>query len=129
MLAYTVGNTNMLSIKNIHKQFGSVHAMNNISLDLKPGLFGLLGPNGAGKSTLMRTLATLQKPDSGTITYNGVSNSPVSGLNFTVPALHNCIGKYKVKMNVVRSSLSGHAPGRNASRNMTRQPVRVPRAE
>lgn len=73
MLAYTVGNTNMLSIKNIHKQFGSVHAMNNISLDLKPGLFGLLGPNGAGKSTLMRTLATLQKPDSGTITYNGVN--------------------------------------------------------
>ena len=46
--------------------------MNNITLDLKPGLFGLLGPNGAGKSTLMRTLATLQKPDEGTITYNGV---------------------------------------------------------
>ena len=63
----------MLSIKNIHKRFGSVHAMNNISLDLKPGLFGLLGPNGAGKSTLMRTLATLQKPDSGTITYNGMN--------------------------------------------------------
>ena len=73
MLAYTVGNTKMLSIKNIQKRFGSVHAMNNISFDLKPGLFGLLGPNGAGKSTLMRTLATLQKPDSGTITYNGVN--------------------------------------------------------
>ena len=62
----------MLSIKNVHKRFGDVHAMNNITLDLKPGLFGLLGPNGAGKSTLMRTLATLQKPDEGTITYNGV---------------------------------------------------------
>ena len=61
----------MLSIKNVHKRFGDVHAMNNINLDLKPGLFGLLGPNGAGKSTLMRTLATLQKPDEGTITYNG----------------------------------------------------------
>jgi len=53
----------MLSIKNIHKRFGDVHAMNNISL---------LGPNGAGKSTLMRTLATLQNPDEGVITYNGV---------------------------------------------------------
>ena len=65
-----MGNT-MLSIKNVHKRFGDVHAMNNISLDLKPGLFGLLGPNGAGKSTLMRTLATLQNPDEGSITYNG----------------------------------------------------------
>lgn len=62
----------MLSIKNVHKRFGDVHAMNNINLDLGPGLFGLLGPNGAGKSTLMRTLATLQNPDEGTITYNGV---------------------------------------------------------
>ena len=62
----------MLSIKNVHKRFGDVHAMNNINLDLGPGLFGLLGPNGAGKSTLMRTLATLQNPDKGTITYNGV---------------------------------------------------------
>ena len=61
----------MLSIKNVHKRFGDVHAMNNINLDLAPGLFGLLGPNGAGKSTLMRTLATLQNPDEGTITYNG----------------------------------------------------------
>ena len=61
----------MLSIKNVHKRFGDVHAMNNINLDLAPGLFGLLGPNGAGKSTLMRTLATLQNPDEGIITYNG----------------------------------------------------------
>jgi len=61
----------MLSIKNVHKRFGDVHAMNNINLDLEPGLFGLLGPNGAGKSTLMRTLATLQNPDEGVITYKG----------------------------------------------------------
>jgi len=62
----------MLSIKNISKSFGNVHALKNVSLDLKPGLFGLLGPNGAGKSTLMRTLATLQKPDVGGITLDGV---------------------------------------------------------
>ena len=61
----------MLSINNISKSFGDVHALKNVSLDLKPGLFGLLGPNGAGKSTLMRTLATLQAPDSGTVTFDG----------------------------------------------------------
>jgi len=68
----------MLSIKNVHKRFGKVHALNNVSLDLKPGLFGLLGPNGAGKSTLMRTLATLQNPDEGIITLNGsdISQEP-----------------------------------------------------
>lgn len=62
----------MLSIKNISKSFGDVHALRDVSLDLKPGLFGLLGPNGAGKSTLMRTLATLQKPDTGSITLDGI---------------------------------------------------------
>ncbi len=62
----------MLSIKNISKSFGDVHALKNVSINLKPGLFGLLGPNGAGKSTLMRTLATLQKPDTGEITLDGV---------------------------------------------------------
>jgi len=50
----------MLSIKNISKSFGDVHALKNVSLDLKPGLFGLLGPNGAGKSTL-RHLVTSHK--------------------------------------------------------------------
>jgi len=70
----------MLEIRNVHKRFGIVHALNDINLNLEPGLFGLLGPNGAGKSTLMRTLATLQKPDEGTITYLGeniVSNPDI----------------------------------------------------
>ena len=68
----------MLSIQNISKSFGNTHALKNVSFDLKPGLFGLLGPNGAGKSTLMRTLATLQIPDSGVVTFQGqdIVNNP-----------------------------------------------------
>lgn len=57
-----------LSIQNISKTYGNgVQALKNISLHIRSGMFGLLGPNGAGKSTLMRTLATLQEPDEGSI--------------------------------------------------------------
>ena len=49
-----------------------VKALDNISLEMGKGMFGLLGPNGAGKSTLMRTIATLQTPDSGSIHFNGI---------------------------------------------------------
>ena len=44
-----------------------VRALDNVSLTIPYGVYGLLGPNGAGKSTLMRTIATLQEPDSGSI--------------------------------------------------------------
>lgn len=58
----------MLSIKNLCKTYANeIRAMHNISLNIDQGIYGLLGPNGAGKSTLMRTLATLQLPDSGTV--------------------------------------------------------------
>ena len=49
-----------------------VRALDDVSLDISPGLFGLLGPNGAGKSTLMRTLATLQTPTAGTIRFDDI---------------------------------------------------------
>tara|TARA_Y100000768_G_scaffold329337_1_gene267625 strand:- start:1187 stop:2062 length:876 start_codon:yes stop_codon:yes gene_type:complete len=62
-----------LKIKQLHKTYnGEVLAMDNISISIKSGMFGLLGPNGAGKSTLMRTIATLQKPDSGSIGFNNI---------------------------------------------------------
>ncbi|SEB45108.1 ABC-type multidrug transport system, ATPase component [Tenacibaculum sp. MAR_2009_124] len=64
---------NNLTIKNITKQYANgVNALNKASLELNNGLFGLLGPNGAGKSSLMRTIATLQEPTSGTVSFNGV---------------------------------------------------------
>ena len=62
-----------LNIKQLKKTYsGDILAMDNISITIKSGMFGLLGPNGAGKSTLMRTIATLQKPDSGTINFNDI---------------------------------------------------------
>jgi ABC-2 type transport system ATP-binding protein len=63
----------MLQIRGLSKTYSNgVQALKNVSLDIPNGMFGLLGPNGAGKSTLMRTIATLQDPDSGTIRLNGL---------------------------------------------------------
>jgi ABC-type multidrug transport system ATPase subunit len=57
-----------LRIENLSKTYpNGVHALNGITLTIPRGMFGLLGPNGAGKSTLMRTIATLQEPDTGSI--------------------------------------------------------------
>jgi ABC-2 type transport system ATP-binding protein len=57
-----------LRIEGLTKVYkGNVRALDNVNLTIPTGLYGLLGPNGAGKSTLMRTIATLQEPDSGTI--------------------------------------------------------------
>lgn len=64
----------MLTISNLNKTYANgVHAINQVSLEIPNGLFGLLGPNGAGKSSLMRTIATLQEPDSGSIVFNGLN--------------------------------------------------------
>lgn len=62
-----------LKIKNIQKTYANgVKALDGVNLEIKPGMFGLLGPNGAGKSSLMRTIATLQTPDSGSITFGDI---------------------------------------------------------
>ena len=57
-----------LRITNISKKYpNGVQALKDVTLTIPNGMYGLLGPNGAGKSTLMRTLATLQDPDEGSI--------------------------------------------------------------
>ena len=64
----------MLQIKNLSKTYANgVKAIDNVNLTLDHGMFGLLGPNGAGKSSLMRTIATLQQPDDGSIQFDGIN--------------------------------------------------------
>ena len=63
----------MLTIRSLNKTYANgVRALDNVSLEIPNGMFGLLGPNGAGKSSLMRTLATLQEADSGSVDFNGI---------------------------------------------------------
>lgn len=62
----------LLEIGQVCKQYKKdVWALQDINLQLKPGIVGLLGPNGAGKSSLMRILATIAQPTSGTLIWNG----------------------------------------------------------
>ncbi len=62
-----------LSIKNLSKKYpNGVKAIDDLTLTINIGMFGLLGPNGAGKSSLMRTIATLQDPDNGSIHFNEI---------------------------------------------------------
>jgi ABC-2 type transport system ATP-binding protein len=62
-----------LRIDNLSKTYpNGVQALRDVTLTISTGMFGLLGPNGAGKSTLMRTIATLQEADSGSITLDGL---------------------------------------------------------
>jgi ABC-type multidrug transport system ATPase subunit len=63
-----------LNIDNLSKTYpNGVQALKNVTLDIPVGMFGLLGPNGAGKSSLMRTIATLQEPDTGSIQLGDLS--------------------------------------------------------
>lgn len=65
---------NSLTITNLSKTYSNgVKALNGVSLEISKGMFGLLGPNGAGKSTLMRTIATLQEADHGSITLGDIN--------------------------------------------------------
>ncbi|MDA9253912.1 ATP-binding cassette domain-containing protein [Flavobacteriaceae bacterium] len=62
-----------LVIKNLTKTYkNGVKAIDDLSIEIGTGMFGLLGPNGAGKSSLMRTIATLQSPDSGSIIFGDI---------------------------------------------------------
>ena len=63
-----------LIIKNLSKTYkNGVKAIDNLSIEIGTGMFGLLGPNGAGKSSLMRTISTLQSPDSGSIMFGDIN--------------------------------------------------------
>ena len=77
-----------LEIKNLSKTYANgVQALTDINLTIPRGMFGLLGPNGAGKSTLMRTIATLQEPDSGSIRL-GDPSGPTGSSTTSIDVLH-----------------------------------------
>jgi ABC-2 type transport system ATP-binding protein len=68
-----------LIIDSVSKNFGDVHALDDVSLEIEPGeVFGFLGANGAGKTTAMRIVLDILRPDSGSVFWNGRPNTEVS---------------------------------------------------
>lgn len=98
---------NILKIKNLSKTYeNGVRALNNISFEIKNGMFGLLGPNGAGKSTLMKTIVGLQQPDSGAIFFN--NEDIVENPNFIKKQLGYLPQDFGVYQNISAYDLLNH---------------------
>jgi ABC-2 type transport system ATP-binding protein len=82
----------VIEVKNVVKTYPGVRAVNDLSLGIRQGVcFGLLGPNGAGKTTLIEIIEGIQKPDSGSILYQGEKPGSrfrrEAGIQFQVTAL------------------------------------------
>ena len=62
----------LLAVSDVYKQFGGIHALSGVNLEVHPGrVFGLLGPNGSGKTTLFNIMTGFARPDRGTVVFNG----------------------------------------------------------
>ncbi|HJL83750.1 MAG TPA: ATP-binding cassette domain-containing protein, partial [Acidimicrobiales bacterium] len=72
------GARDMIACEGVSKWYGSVVAVNDVSLDVYPGITGLLGPNGAGKTTLLHLIAGLARPSDGDVSVldQPVRNNP-----------------------------------------------------
>ncbi|MGN0214365.1 MAG: ABC transporter ATP-binding protein [Muribaculaceae bacterium] len=70
----------MIEIKNINKSYGSLQVLRDVCVDIRQGeVVSIVGPSGAGKTTLLQIIGTLDKPDSGTIFYNGTDVLKLKG--------------------------------------------------
>ena len=74
--------SNAISLRNLRKDFGEVHAVAGVTLDIAHGeFFAMLGPSGSGKTTVLRLIAGFELPDSGSIEIDGVDVSKVPPFN------------------------------------------------
>ncbi len=87
----------MIEVKDLHKAFGTVKAVDGVSFTARDGeITGLLGPNGAGKTTTLRMLYTLMKPDRGQVLVDGIdAAADALGVRRELGVLPDARGLYK----------------------------------
>src|SRR5665811_1822953 len=109
-----------LIIDSVSKRFGEVQALDDVSLEIKPGeVFGFLGANGAGKTTAMRLVLDILRPDSGTITWNGIPNSDVPRQTWGyLPEERGLYAKMNVLEQLVFFAKLHGVPGKAAEREV-----------
>ena len=74
--------TPIIQISNVHKHFGSVHALKGVNLDVEKGeVVVIIGPSGSGKSTLLRCINRLEEFDAGSITVDGIPLDSAENIN------------------------------------------------
>ncbi|MFQ3646271.1 MAG: ATP-binding cassette domain-containing protein [Anaerolineae bacterium] len=105
--------TPILEVREIYKYFGSVIALNNVSMSLQPGeVMCLLGDNGAGKSTLIKILSGVHRPDNGIYLVNGqpvVFNSPRDALDHGIATVYQDLAMIPL-MSIARNFFLGSEP-------------------
>ena len=74
--------TPIIQIKDVHKHFGNVHALQGVSLDIEKGeVVVIIGPSGSGKSTLLRCINRLEEFDAGSIIVDGIPLDTAANIN------------------------------------------------
>jgi ABC-2 type transport system ATP-binding protein len=103
-------NTPVISVESISKWFGSVVAVNDVTLAVEPGITGLLGPNGAGKTTLLKMIEGLAAPSDGTVTILGETprNNPELFRRVGVMSEHEAVYGFQTGRQFVEFSAKLH---------------------
>ncbi len=120
----------MISVNNITRRYGSLEVLKGISLDIHRGeLVSIVGPSGAGKTTLLQIIGSLDRPDSGSVVYDGQGD--IFKLNDThlarfrncnvgfVFQFHQLLPEFSLLENVMMPALIGGAPRREAASRAT----------
>lgn len=114
----------MISLRDIHKSYDRLEVIKGVSLDVVPGeIMSIVGPSGAGKTTLLQIMGTLDRPDRGTVSYDGLDVSGFSDTRLArfrnssigfVFQFHQLLPEFSMLENVAMPAMIGGARRKEA---------------